>query len=242
MLQAVPEAVAARARRVTDGEGNDFILSPFFGRTADPEAGPPSAFQLEPQGRVVISPHFHTVDQFQLVVSGSGSFGRHDFTAPCLVFTDAFTTYGPIRFDEDGDAPAFFTLRIEHGNGQQLYMPKFKELKTHRSGRSRIVLNGRASVDAVGEGGSVELLSEPDGAAAWIVRVGAGQAVASPSGATGRGQYWVALDGAMTAEDGTDTPVVFVPPGESGEAGAVYGGAQGAAVLIMQFPIAMAMN
>src|SRR5262245_18405605 len=58
----------------------------------------------------VIKPHFHLVDQFQVIVSGGGTFGRHHpITAGSLHYADAYTPYGPIVAGEKG--LAFFTLR-----------------------------------------------------------------------------------------------------------------------------------
>src|SRR5690349_5428777 len=62
--------------------------------------------------------HFHTVDQFQIVVEGRGKFGRHD-AAPYLVhFSRAYTPYGPLRADEK-TGWTFLTFRTRHDPGAQ---------------------------------------------------------------------------------------------------------------------------
>lgn len=237
MLEESLEVARKSRRQVIEGEGNVFGLSPFFGATKDPGHGPPSAFLLEPDPGVVVAPHFHTVDQFQLFISGSGEFGRRRFAAPFLVFTDAYTTYGPINVPDSGKCQ-FFTLRFEHGTGQ-LYMPGSRELKTHRSGRSDVILNGPEVPDSLRVGETRTLTRADDGLAVFLSKAGPGETIEWPSKDFGRGQYWVALDGALDSGAGKAASIIFVGPDDDRNISAEVAGAT---VLIMQFPDRMALN
>ena len=56
-----------------------------------------------------IEPHFHDVDQFQVVVGGDGRIGKKAVRPVTFQYADAFTPYGPIVANEHG--LSFFTLR-----------------------------------------------------------------------------------------------------------------------------------
>jgi hypothetical protein len=62
-----------------------------------------------------ISPHFHQVDQFQVVVGGTGLLGKHALVPGTVHYTDAYSPYGPIRAGVKG--LLFFTLRDERDPG-----------------------------------------------------------------------------------------------------------------------------
>jgi hypothetical protein len=57
----------------------------------------------------VIKPHFHSVDQYQVVVRGVARSGKHPMCSGDFHYADAYTSYGPIVAGEGG--LAFFTLR-----------------------------------------------------------------------------------------------------------------------------------
>src|SRR5690242_9982264 len=50
--------------------------TPFLGSVDTPEL--PFAFLSQGDPNRVIRPHWHIVDQFQVIVEGSGSLGRHE--------------------------------------------------------------------------------------------------------------------------------------------------------------------
>ena len=81
----------------------DYLASP-------PGSGGPQAFLVkmhEPGS--VIPPHFHVEDEFQVVVAGGGSLGKHALEGVAVHFAEAYTPYGPIRTGPDG--LVFFTQR-----------------------------------------------------------------------------------------------------------------------------------
>ena len=56
-----------------------------------------------------ISPHFHDIDQFQIVVAGDCTMGKKDARSVTFQYADAYTPYGPIYGENEGFS--FFTLR-----------------------------------------------------------------------------------------------------------------------------------
>src|SRR5688572_4110454 len=73
----------------------DGVVQDVFG--AHTEKGPPPQGYLAmmaPQSRR--EPHFHRVNQFQVVVAGEGLIGKHPLHPGAVHYADAFTPYGPI--------------------------------------------------------------------------------------------------------------------------------------------------
>ncbi len=79
-----------------------------------------------------IEPHFHDVDQFQVVVEGGGRIGKKKVRPITFQYADAFTPYGPIIAD---DRLSFFTLR-NISSGGFWAMPGNKQEMPGRAGRN----------------------------------------------------------------------------------------------------------
>src|SRR5258708_35645044 len=93
----------ARAERrhhvLPNGTGywrNGLIASP----AEDPVA--PQAFLVEQDPGTLIEPHFHLQDEFQVMVGGSGSLGRHAVQPVSVHYAGAHTGYGPITAGRGG--------------------------------------------------------------------------------------------------------------------------------------------
>src|SRR5947209_4589797 len=69
----------------------------------------PQAFLVEQDPDSVIEPHFHLENEFQVMVAGSGSLGRHPVEPVSVHYAGAHTGYGPIASGSDG--LSYFTLR-----------------------------------------------------------------------------------------------------------------------------------
>src|SRR4051812_9780396 len=57
---------------------------------------------VEQDAATTLHAHFHYVNQFQLVVGGSGRIGRHEVRPLTVQFAGAHTSYGPLVAGEDG--------------------------------------------------------------------------------------------------------------------------------------------
>jgi hypothetical protein len=64
----------------------------------------PVAFRVAKEGAAVVHPYFYQVDQYQIVVQGSGRLGIHDIASITIHYTDAYSAYGPIVAAGEGVA------------------------------------------------------------------------------------------------------------------------------------------
>ena len=63
----------------------------------------PQGFLVErPYAGARIDPHFHDIDQFQVIVAGDGRMGKKAVQPITFQYADAYTPYGPIVADDDG--------------------------------------------------------------------------------------------------------------------------------------------
>jgi hypothetical protein len=227
MTAVVPRAAAASPRELESGppgkvftyRRSDFLMPPSG-------ADAPQAFLVEmPTPGAVIPPHFHREDEFQVVVAGSGSLGKHALGGVAVHFADAYTPYGPIRVGPEG--LTFFTLRARADAGAQ-YMPE---------SRTALVRKARRSIAAeVGPGRETTALwsAHDDGLAAWIVAAGPNTHVEHPPG--GGGRYYLVVAGSIThdADELARWSCVWAGPRE--ERPRLIAGPMGAELVVVQFP------
>jgi hypothetical protein len=76
----------------------------------------PQAY-LAVQGAQVdeVPPHFHSVEQFQYFVAGSGTIGGRPVEGGIVHYADRYTPYGPLQAGPPG--MAYVTLRPCHDTG-----------------------------------------------------------------------------------------------------------------------------
>ena len=230
-MQAVAN-LEARVKEIVrkDGIGRrrDYIGSP---GTVD---NSPQAFLVErPYAGARINPHFHDVDQFQVVVKGDGRIGKKEVKPVTFQYADAYTPYGPIVARDDGIS--FFTLR-NVASGGHFVMPGSKHLMACRAGRNiagvfevgkRPMKDGEVAQEPLME-------AQPDGVDAVGIRMG-GNAQAQAPVSVGGGQYILVCAGTLL-QDGKEMTGDSLMRVEAGEpAPLLKAGANGADVLIMQF-------
>jgi hypothetical protein len=181
-----------------------------------------------------VIPHFHDVDQFQVVIEGSGRFGKKEMRPVAFHYADAYTPYGPISPDAKG--LWYFTLRMTTSGGF-FAMPGSRSIMMGKRGRSAVGTFTLGSV-AVDPGACIweSLLQRTeDGIEAAGVRLGRNAAIDNRH-ASPHAQYWLVCSGSLI--DGSrELPrlsLVLVPPDEP--APRLHGGSEGAEVLVLQFP------
>jgi hypothetical protein len=96
---------------------NDLTYAP----PAPGELREPQAFLVEQSAGAIVHPHFHFVDQFQIVVDGHGKLGKHDVHPVTVHFAARHTGYGPIMPAENG--LKYFTLRASADETGAQYLP-----------------------------------------------------------------------------------------------------------------------
>jgi hypothetical protein len=191
----------------------------------------PDAYLVE-QGPHVSGPaHFHRADEFQIVMSGAGTFGRKHVQPFAVHYAGAYTPYGPI--DAGPEGLGYLTLRAAYDPGARTMPANRDELRAaKRKPRAHLVAVDIGRSHAVLEG-------EPDGLAAWLYHVPAGSSVVGPDPAHGAGQFWIALNGAMRTCAGALLPsssCMFVSVGEPAQR-VDSSTAAPLDVLVVQFPV-----
>jgi hypothetical protein len=226
-LATIPRSAARPPRALDSGPaGKIFTYRRIDYLASSPGAGEPQAFLVEmPEPGSVIPPHFHREDEFQVVVAGNGSLGKHALEGVAVHFADAYTPYGPIRIGSEG--LTFFTLRARADPGAE-YMPGSRAQMTRKARRSVA-----ADVPARGESAAL-WATHDDGLGAWIVRARPGEAVASPPGDGGR--YYLIVEGSVT-HDTTALPR-WSCIWKAGDAThpALTAGPDGVDIVVVQFP------
>jgi hypothetical protein len=228
------QAVANRSK-FTLANGTGFFKSEFI---ASPEGGPlaPQSFLVEQDADSVILPHFHVQDEFQVVVQGGGTFGRHPIRPLGVHFASAHTGYGPIASGADG--LWYFTLRPRMDPGAK-FLPESRD--EMRQGPKRQVLGAPLEVsedcsrrkDARCE---EALPPQSDGLAGWILRIPPHVSMAAPARGDGLGRFYVIVAGRAKIAGNLFArwATVFVSPDE--EPVEVRAEDDGAEVLVLQFP------
>lgn len=194
----------------------------------------PQAFlvdRLYPGAR--IDPHFHDIDQFQVVVEGSCTMGKKAAGPVTFQYADAYTPYGPIVGAPQGFA--FFTLR-PIASGGFFAMPGNRHNMKCRAGRN---IAGQFDTDrARPEPGAVVrealMADQSDGVNALGIRLGAA-AVAQGLDTDAGGQYYLVCEGQVTHNDKVlpRRSVLYAAAGETPPT--LQAGADGADVLVVQF-------
>ncbi len=206
----------------------------YYGKLTQMHDGPQAFLVNLPENGGTVPPHFHDVDQFQVIVRGGGRFGKDPVGPIAFHYADAFTPYGPIVGAEDGIS--FFTLRAACAAGH-FAMPGSRHLMPGKPGRNRggsFALNQPAP--AAGQCTRETLLFDAgDGVEVTGIRMGA-SALANGEPADAGAQYYVVCSGSLLHE-GTEYPrlaLIHVPAGEP--APRFQAGADGADVLMLQLP------
>jgi hypothetical protein len=192
----------------------------------------PDAYIVEQGPHVSGPPHFHLQNEFQVVMTGAGLLGRTPVRPYYVHYAGAYSPYGPI--DAGPEGLSYFTLRNRYDAGA-INMPENREQL--RAGKRKP--RARSSDVALGAARTI-IAPEPDGLAALLYHVPAGESVAALDPATGGGQFWIVLEGELRAGDGALLPrhsCAFVSPDEPSPRIA-SSPAHALDVLLVQFPLA----
>jgi hypothetical protein len=195
----------------------------------------PQAFLVErPYPNPRVAPHFHDVDQFQVIVGGDGRMGKKEVKPITFQYADAFTPYGPIVGRDHGID--FFTLRPV-ASGGYFPMPGSREHMPGRAGRN---IAGTFDVERdplpAGETAREALMEvQPDGIYAEGLRLGPNATIDGLEPTTG-GQFYLVCAGTLEQDGKSLKPksLIYVDPEET--APPLQAGPEGACVLAMRFP------
>ena len=168
----------------------------YFGKTSAHQGGP-EAFRVDYGPERTSTPHFHSVDQFQIFFGAPGAlYQRHPIPDVELHYADAFVTYGP--FSAGRERIQFFTLRACQGQFKGR-MPSERH-KLRYQGRRGIHVDVSPFLDrpspAPGEVVGQDLISgHDDRLAAQLVSAGPDSQIDLAASTGTSGQYVCVLSG-----------------------------------------------
>jgi len=252
----IGDAQAAQARRrelPLPGKGSyfksEYIDSPVtdpvrmgpactVGGRTDPESFAPVAFLVEQSPLSIVPSHFHQLDEFQVMVGGSGFLGRNVIDPLVVHFAGGHTGYGPISAGPSG--VAYFTMRPRYEAGAFMLpesRPHMKRLpKRHL--RCGPIRPRDAAARHDGAPAATELLvpEEADGIGVAVLRLPPHGTGTNPFAGSGNGQYWMTIAGTLVMGDATleRWSVVFASGADT--ATPIIAGADGLDLIVMQYP------
>jgi hypothetical protein len=188
---------------------------------------------------VMLSAHFHRIDQFQVFFGNDGAvFQRKPIPLVFVHYADAFRTYGP--FSAAPNAPLLYATIRAHSDNYGGVMPGARSERPYL-GRRHL----SAGVDGWDAGSrpgaeasrTVEIFRPAtDGLAAYLVQLGAGAAWNAPDARTTSGRALCVVDGELRVNDMSYGPRSIGWQARTEPAPDVRAGAGGCALLMLDFP------
>jgi hypothetical protein len=207
----------------------------------DPEPGevrPAQAFLVEQEAGAVVHPHFHFVDQFQVIVEGEGKLGSHAVAPLSVHFAGAHTGYGPITPGATG--LSYFTFRASADETGAQYLPgarpRMRAIPKRNVVVPRILIGAPQELAARTEPATETALEKEDGLAVFYLRIPPHGSITTPSASEGNGLSMLVSAGALTIAGQSYAPwsCLFVTPEEG--TSALNASAAGAEVLVLRYP------
>jgi rubredoxin len=200
----------------------------------------PQAFLVEYAPARVLRTHYHDVDEFQIVVAGSGTFGHHEVGVGVVHFARAFTPYGPITAGAGG--LSFLTLRAQRDSAGPQKFPEMRDALEKIEGRRPFQIAQQVVFDAEKDEVSMHALARfaHAGMHAWTIELPPGIAARLPGADRSAGQFVAVLQGSLVLDGrGVDAPVVTWVESDE-ERMRVAAGPMGARLVVLNFPLASA--
>ncbi len=199
----------------------------------------PMAFLAEGTPKRVIRTHFHDVDQFQVIVSGGGVLGRHALAIHAVHFTRAHTPYGPIVAGDQG--LGFLTLRAHWDQGAQ-YLPERRErlatLPDRKPWQATELpsFSGDADVNVH----TFSDITDDRGLAAYSIKLKPNVTATAPDPSQCKGQYIIVTKGSLVYGGKDNGSITIGYVGSDEKPFELVAGADGAEILVLNFPRAEA--
>jgi hypothetical protein len=202
------------------------------------EVREPQAFLVEQEAGATVAPHFHYVDQFQVIVSGDGVLGRHPVSPLTVHFAGAHTGYGPIIPGEKG--LSYFTFRASADETGAQYLPAASSRM--RKGQRRNLVAKHLPISCPADlvsrqQNEIEVgLEADDGLSVQLLRIVPKSSLRLPNFSPGSGVSMLVAAGEVVFDGkhyGTWSCLYARPDETSPE---LVAGADGAEVLFLRYP------
>lgn len=232
----------AQCTHLVHPDGRETWVSRLFTASAEaPEA--PVAFLVEKKAHAIIPTHFHEVNQFQIIVEGHGTLGKHAVQPFTVHFTNGFTGYGPITAAEEGIA--FFTLRNRFDPGGARFFPAGRSFmkpapKRHRLSEPLVPSNAAALQGRRSAVQETVFVPEVDGLAAWFLRAVPDTLTHTPAAAPGGGRYILVAGGSLVYGGEVFPRLSCLYASAEEPSFALQAGPDGLEALLLQFPVSEA--
>jgi rubredoxin len=212
----------------------------FFGFRDNPDL-PYAQLNCEDPGRVT-GTHFHIVDQFQVVVSGKGTLGRHHLAPYGVHFTRAYTPYGPLKSDPSTGFE-FLVMRAHPDPGSQhlpmaldklMQVPDRQPWQISRQLSFPAPLLGATSADVLLQ--TDPYIKDEQGLAAYTLVMKPNARTYAPDTSAGDGQYLVVVKGSLLLDnkEHKSLALAFVRPDEGPFQ--ICAGDEGLEAIVLNFP------
>jgi len=200
------------------------------------------AYLVQSDPDKIFLPHYHIVDQFQVITEGNGKFGRHDIAPYCVHFSRAYTPYGPI-VGGTKTGITFFVLRTR-ADPHAKFLPEskddLKKVPDRRPWQITCPINFSAQGAAVASA-AVNFQEVPDikddhGLFTYSLTMAPNTKTSAPDPSRGDGQYLIVVKGSLwyDRKEHKVYTVVFIEPKEGPFQ--LIAGAEGLEAIIMNFP------
>jgi len=160
-----------------------------------PEEAHAFLYEVEPGHR--IETHFHGVDEFQVIVRGKGTLGRHPMPHNMVHFARAATPYGPIVCGDEG--VGFLTLRAMRDPSKGHHFPEGKAVLESMTGRDPWQVTEIPTFDRA-DGVALRAfpkMKDERGLSGFSLTLPAGAKTLAPTPANSSGQFVVIVEGTL---------------------------------------------
>lgn len=232
-IAAYDDVKAGKKQR--ERPGGHFAWRTDFIKPPEGEKNHPVAFLAEGTPHRVIRPHFHEVDQFQVIVSGGGVIGKHPLSLHAVHFSRAHTPYGPLTGDDRG--VGFLTLRAHWDPGAQ-YLDQSKDdlLKVENRKPWQVTEAPKFDGDADVNVHTFSEIKDERGLAAFSIKLKPGATMAGPDVSNSNGQYLIVTKGSLNyqGKEYGAISIGFTKPNEGSFP--IVAGPEGVEALLLNFP------
>jgi rubredoxin len=218
-------------RKVHDGSvfRTDFMRPP----NGD-QLGEPVAFIAESTPNRVQETHYHIVEQYQVIISGGGTIGRHPLKRLQVHYSRPFTPYAIVA---DSQGCSFLTLRPDFDTGAQQFPDAKKKLKLvpnrkpwQMTEMPKFEDKGDVYVHAFSK------IKDENGLASYSIKLKPGARTKAADPKTGGGQFIAITRGSLIYQGKDHKAITIIWVGRDEEPFELVAGAEGLEALVMGFP------
>lgn len=230
---SLDDVSATREQLGTPGQE---IWRTFFLKPAPGTRGAQAFIVQYAPGRVLRT-HFHDADEFQIVIAGEGTFGRHAVHPYAVHFARAFTPYGPIVAGTGG--LSFLTLRARRDSSGPQLLPKKRAELDAVADRRPWQASQFADFSAVADGIASSPLPGLDavhGVGAFAISLAPHARFELPALPEADGRYVALVEGSLSEDEQRVTATAIAFDATGAGARQLAAGPDGARLLSLTFP------